>query len=430
MKLNHAFIKVALLNLFALSSGTVFASGNSASEEARMHLAAAQENLQSCISVLEKAGENPKLNALLDELNPNTATEMLDKAAIFKKVEKAFGKPVDLTADQLVMCHEVVNSQLKLQSAANQQPAVSLTGQANELGCGSGMSYCPNPSSSGGVCCTSADVCASACGPEGGNCYAYCEHKICFPSSASVLLEDGSRKLMSQLQIGDRVQVVQADGSLAFEDIYLMTHNDHESQSEYLQLTLASGQVMTLSPRHFIPTAENMDSAWGSHLVIGANELQVGDIVWYQESNGKMYASVVEGINSIIEQGAFNPLTASGTIVVDGVIASAHSDWFLDGIASADTQAAVYQAMFAPVRLIYALIGPEAMKTVTVEWGVVDFVRDQTATASKTIVFLTCLMIVLYGMFFSAKVTIRFFRKQVVGLRNKQSEEMTLERQA
>ena len=68
----------------------------------------------------------------------------------------------------------------------------------------------------------------------------------------------------------------------------------------------------------------------------------------------------------------------NGTIVVDGVVASAHSDWFLDGIVSADTQTKVYQAILAPVRLAYQALGPQRMETVTESWGVVDAVRTAT----------------------------------------------------
>ncbi len=87
---------------------------------------------------------------------------------------------------------------------------------------------------------------------------------------------------------------------------------------------------------------------------------------------------VIEIANGV-QTGLFNPLTLGGTIVVDGVAASAHSDWFLDGLVSADTQGKVYQAMFLPVRAIYHLIGPVWMETVAERWGVVDYLREATS---------------------------------------------------
>jgi hypothetical protein len=76
--------------------------------------------------------------------------------------------------------------------------------------------------------------------------------------------------------------------------------------------------------------------------------------------------------------GAYNPLTMNGRIVVDGVVASAHSDWFLDGLVSANAQAKIYQAILAPVRLGYRLLGPDWMATLTEDAGIVDTVRRST----------------------------------------------------
>jgi hypothetical protein len=105
-------------------------------------------------------------------------------------------------------------------------------------------------------------------------------------------------------------------------------------------LTLASGRALTLSPRHFIPVAAGADDAWDARVAKGADEVRVGDFVWSAA-------------------GAYNPLTLNGTIVVDGVVASAHSDWFLDGVVPADTPARVYQAILAPVRVAYRAMGPD-----------------------------------------------------------------------
>ena len=47
-----------------------------------------------------------------------------------------------------------------------------------------------------------------------------------------------------------------------------------------------------------------------------------------------MVLDEVVAVRTKVDVGAFNPLTMNGTIVVDGVVASAHSDWFLDGLVS------------------------------------------------------------------------------------------------
>lgn len=39
---------------------------------------------------------------------------------------------------------------------------------------------------------------------------------------------------------------------------------------------------------------------------------------------------VPAGVSITYSKGLYNPLTLSGTIIVDGVVASVHSDWFLD----------------------------------------------------------------------------------------------------
>jgi hypothetical protein len=144
---------------------------------------------------------------------------------------------------------------------------------------------------------------------------------------------------MREVSVGDRLQVILPDGSVGYEDVYLLTHKDAVSVSQYVRITLASGRQLTLSPRHFVPTAPDADRPdWQSRVFKGADEIGVGDVLWFHDGE-RMQPARVAGIAREVEYGAFNPLTLTGTIVVDGVVASAHSDWFLDGIVSADAQA-------------------------------------------------------------------------------------------
>jgi hypothetical protein len=193
-----------------------------------------------------------------------------------------------------------------------------------------------------------------------------------------VQLEDGSTKAMPDVRLGDRVLVARTDGGLGFEDVYLNTHKDHVSAAPYIELTLASGRPLSLSPRHFIPVAAGPDSAWADHVAKGGDEIAAGDHVWSRSAAGRMELDRVTAARTKVAVGAFNPLTMNGTIVVDGVVASAHSDWLLDGIVSADTQTKVYQAILALVRVAYQVQGPQRMETVTESWGVVEAVRTAT----------------------------------------------------
>jgi hypothetical protein len=100
--------------------------------------------------------------------------------------------------------------------------------------------------------------------------------------------------------------------------------------------------------------------------------------VWSRGEDGRTALDRVVRAETRVAVGAYNPLTMNGTIVVDGVVASAHSDWFLDGLVPADTEAKVYQAVLAPVRAAYRMIGPARMEAITEGWGVVDLVREAT----------------------------------------------------
>ena len=91
-----------------------------------------------------------------------------------------------------------------------------------------------------------------------------------------------------------------------------------------------------------------------------------------------MVLDEVVAVRTKVDFGAFNPLTMNGTIVVDGVVASAHSDWFLDGLVSPDAQAKVYQAILAPVRVAYRAMGPRWIESMTEDAGIVDTVRAAT----------------------------------------------------
>jgi MYXO-CTERM domain-containing protein len=326
-------------------------------------------SLDRCLEALEQVGPDPDGVAILQRLSRRPADPTFTSDKTLDRLEDAVGD-LDLSPQDLETCVDAVHESVLGPTLVGDSPP-----------CPSGQAAC---GTSPGVttCCPPGDNCVQCADPR--VCEHYCNNPSCFPATATVWLQDGSQKAIRDVRLGDRIMVARADGSLGYEEVYLNTHRDAVSSTPYVELALASGRSLTLSPRHFIPVAAGPTSTWAEQIAKGANEIAVGDIVWSRADDGRMVPDEVAAVRTTVAVGAYNPLTMNGTIVVDGVVASAHSDWFLDGIVSADAQTKVYQAILAPVRLAYRALGPARMETITEGWGVVDFVREATTPAGRS----------------------------------------------
>ena len=72
---------------------------------------------------------------------------------------------------------------------------------------------------------------------------------------------------------------------------------------------------------------------------------------------------VVSDVSRVEKAGLYNPFTLGGTIIVNGVVASSHSDWFLDttfeSLGLTHWLPATYQMVLSPVRLLYRILGKD-----------------------------------------------------------------------
>jgi hypothetical protein len=339
-------------------------------------IGAVEGSIGKCLAEARKIGDNEAVRTVLRNIarKPGQQYFNLSFENVLGRLERAAGRKLDLTAFDLQTC--VLAYDLHFTLTAHTDKV--LTNPA--IGCQPGQNFCQGTIPGAYVCCSgSTPICAQSC-DEDGDCEPYCEPSLsCFPGDATVAMEDGTTRRMDTLRIGDRVAVMRADGTRGFEDVYLFTHKDGVATNAYTVLTLASGRELALSSRHFIPVASDPAAGWDARVIRAAEEVGVGDVVWYETAGGATASGAVTAIRAEARQGLFNPLTMNGTILVDGVVASAHSDWFLDGVASPATQDVVYQAMFLPVRALYQVIGPDWTETVAERWGVVDAVRNASA---------------------------------------------------
>jgi len=131
----------------------------------------------------------------------------------------------------------------------------------------------------------------------------------CFPSSATVELEDGTKRSMSQVRVGDRVHV----GGGKFSDIFAFTHRDPQSPQRFIRLTTEANRSLTLAPGHMLPQIEGT--------LKPASEVSIDSQVHSADGTWSRVTSHL----STVDRGLYNPHTLSGQIAVDGIVASCYT---------------------------------------------------------------------------------------------------------
>jgi hypothetical protein len=125
----------------------------------------------------------------------------------------------------------------------------------------------------------------------------------------TVEIQDGSFIAMRDLKVGAMVKVGIND---AYSKVYAFGHRDEDMMGQYLKVTLQDGRFVELSPDHLIFVRER---------AVPASTIKVGDVL----ADGKTSNNVeVRSIKRISRQGAYAPFTTSGTIVVNGILASTY----------------------------------------------------------------------------------------------------------
>ena len=129
----------------------------------------------------------------------------------------------------------------------------------------------------------------------------------CFSGETIVELKGGRSVQMKDLRLGDIVET----GEGRFTRVYSFGHFNTEVQTTYLQLYTNQSLYMPveISPDHMIFVGK---------AAVPAGSVKVGDTL--RLSNGEP-AAVVE-IKPVIRVGAYAPFTVSGSIVVNGIVAS------------------------------------------------------------------------------------------------------------
>lgn len=182
----------------------------------------------------------------------------------------------------------------------------------------------------------------------------------CFPADTTVTA-NGVTVPIQNLSVGDVVL-----GSDGLSPFHLQGHADANEVTTMVKVETLNNRSVMASPDHYFPLAS------GGHSK--AEALAVGDFLWVQEIGEtqnplKMVSSPIVSTSLVTATGLFNPYTQSGNLFVNGILASCHSSWFLEGSGLTDSSIVrAYSALFSPLNALYD-VKPHAFRSFHDEIG-------------------------------------------------------------
>jgi hypothetical protein len=139
----------------------------------------------------------------------------------------------------------------------------------------------------------------------------------CFHSDTLLTLEDYTTKSMAELQVGDKIQTSDFNGSLGFSPVLKLPHNRGNNQTaKFLKLTTELGKALEVDPGHLVPRCDGLHDGQP----VTASKLVVGDCLLTVD--GK--ETLIE-ITSDTKFGVYTATTKDEFIVAGGIIVSPYS---------------------------------------------------------------------------------------------------------
>ncbi|CAG8566532.1 uncharacterized protein OCT59_025889 [Rhizophagus irregularis] len=143
----------------------------------------------------------------------------------------------------------------------------------------------------------------------------------CFPLHSKVILADGKRIEVSQLNIGDKVCCGEKNGKLIFSEIYAVVHTDNQTVTQYQRIDyLKSGGTegtLRLTPKHHLFVSQGK--------TIFAEDVRAYETELLLFDGKKLIPVIPHRVTREWELGYTAPLTQSGKIVVDDILCSCYA---------------------------------------------------------------------------------------------------------
>ncbi|KAI6241641.1 Warthog protein 6 [Aphelenchoides fujianensis] len=143
----------------------------------------------------------------------------------------------------------------------------------------------------------------------------------CFSGEMLVTTPEGAKR-MDELQTGDFVMSVEGS-MITYSPVVMFLHRKADEGATFIKMRTTSDDLLKITAQHLIYVSK---CTAGERLrLIRAEKVEVGDCVHVVKNTVLLSARVVS-LEKVEEYGIYAPLTASGDIVVNSVLASCHSN--------------------------------------------------------------------------------------------------------
>ena len=221
----------------------------------------------------------------------------------------------------------------------------------------------------------------------------------CFSEVATVpVLHEGPTK-MNDLRIGDYVST----GSGDYQPIYAFAHRDTDAFLEFLRIHTKSDSIAALEI-----TKDHLVFVAGQRSPVRAESIRPGDKLLTAEGTDRQEA-VVTKIDTIKRRGLYAPLTADGTLVVDGIVTSCYVSLVSNAQKIQDTtqtelplisQHDLAHIMLSPIRMVCLGVSSSVCQSHNQKNGLANFVELGIALVDFYVEFQHSWLQVLLSAFF------------------------------
>lgn len=181
---------------------------------------------------------------------------------------------------------------------------------------------------------------------------------------------------ISELKRGDFIKTFDRyDKEWKYSRFVTYLHENHNIIASYIKLTTSSNKTLTISPLHFIARlkqgTDKIEFVFAKHLKL--NDLLVTES---KEPNSPFEFERLVQKEEVVEAGAFAPLTETGTVYVNSVLASCYANTVVNDLA---------HYLFKPIIFLSNYINVDYFKYFTS-----DYTRQSSSEDETTGIFWYC----------------------------------------